>query len=136
MTPTALDRARVLLVEDYDDARELYALCLRSSGFDVVEAATGAEALALAHGTRPDLIVMDMLLPGIDGWQATAELKGDPRTRDIPIVALTAHVLREERERIASLGCDAFLAKPCLPPELIRTVRRLLGHDPDAMRPC
>ena len=63
-----------------------------------------------------------------DGWQATAELKSDPRLKHVPIVALTAHALSDERERIARLGCDAFLAKPCLPPDLIRTVDRILGR--------
>jgi CheY-like chemotaxis protein len=71
---------------------------------------------------------MDLLLPGMDGWQATAELKSDPRVKHVPIVALTAHAFSDERERIASLGCDEFLAKPCLPPDLIRTVDRILGR--------
>jgi two-component system cell cycle response regulator DivK len=123
-----LDRFRILLVEDFDDARELYSTCLRSSGYEVIEAATGMEAVALARSASPDLILMDLLLPGMDGWQATAELKGDPRLRHVPIVALTAHALSDERERIARLGCDAFLAKPCLPPDLIRTVDRILGR--------
>jgi two-component system cell cycle response regulator DivK len=123
-----LDRFRILLVEDFDDARELYSTCLRSSGYEVIEAATGIEAVALARSASPDLILMDLLLPGMDGWQATAELKRDPRVRHVPIVALTAHALSDERERIARLGCDAFLAKPCLPPDLIRTVDRILGR--------
>jgi CheY-like chemotaxis protein len=121
-------RLTILLVEDFDDARELYSTCLRSSGYDVIEAATGADAVALARSVTPDLILMDMLLPGIDGWQATAELKNDPQLRHVPIVALTAHALSDERERIAKLGCDGFLAKPCLPPDLIRTVDRILGR--------
>jgi len=122
------ERFTILLVEDFDDARELYSTCLRASGYDVIEAATGADAVALARSASPDLILMDMLLPGIDGWQATAELKKDPALKHVPIVALTAHALSDERERIASLGCDGFLAKPCLPPDLIRTVDRLLGR--------
>jgi len=123
-----IGRLKILLVEDFDDARELYSICLRSSGYDVIEAATGTEALVLARSASPDLILMDLLLPGMDGWQATAELKGDPLVKHVPIVALTAHALTDERERIASLGCDAFLAKPCLPPDLIRTVDRILGR--------
>jgi len=118
----------ILLVEDYDDARELYSACLRSSGYHVIEAATGNDAVALARSAMPNLILMDLLLPGMDGWQATAELKSDPRLKHVPIVALTAHALSDERERIARLGCDAFLAKPCLPPDLIRTVDRILGR--------
>ena len=123
-----VDRFRILLVEDFDDARELYSTCLRSSGYDVIEAATGTDAIALARSASPDLILMDLLLPGMDGWQATAELKSDPRLKHVPIVALTAHAFSDERERIANLGCDAFLAKPCLPPDLIRTVDRILGR--------
>lgn len=122
------DRPTILLVEDFDDARELYSTCLRSSGYDVIEAATGNDAVALARSARPNLILMDLLLPGMDGWQATAELKSDPQLKDVPIVALTAHALTDERERITRLGCDAFLAKPCLPPDLIRTVDRILGR--------
>lgn len=128
MTQSPGGRFRILLVEDFDDARELYSMCLDSSGYDVIEASTGEDALALARTSAPDLILMDMLLPGMDGWQATAELKADPRTQHIPIVALTAHALSDERDRVASLGCEAFLAKPCLPPDLIRTVARILGR--------
>lgn len=124
------ERFTILLVEDFDDARELYSTCLRSCGYDVIEAATGSDAVALARSALPHLILMDLLLPGMDGWQATAELKSDPRLRHVPIVALTAHAFSDERERIASLGCDAFLAKPCLPPDLIRTVDRILGRSP------
>ena len=123
-----LGRLTILLVEDFDDARELYSTCLRSSGYDVIEAATGNDAVALARSASPHLILMDLLLPGMDGWQATAELKKDPRLKHVPIVALTAHAFSDERERIANLGCDAFLAKPCLPPDLIRTVDRILGR--------
>ena len=107
----------MLLVEDFADARELYATCLRMSGYDVVEAGDGSEALDLARSTAPDLILMDMSLPGLNGWEATAELKRDQRTR---------HVLDDERDRIVGLGCERFLAKPCLPPDLIRTVSEVL----------
>ena len=123
-----VDRFRILLVEDFDDARELYSTCLRSFGYDVIEAATGTDAVALARSESPDLILMDLLRPGMDGRQATAELKSDPRLKHVPIVALTAHAFSDERERIALLVCDAFLAKPCLPPDLIRTVDRILGR--------
>jgi len=125
------DAAREMLESFVDDElANRYALSrvLVQAGYDVIEAATGMEAVALARSASPDLILMDLLLPGMDGWQATAELKRDPRVRHVPIVALTAHALSDERERIARLGCDAFLAKPCLPPDLIRTVDRILGR--------
>jgi CheY-like chemotaxis protein len=117
----------ILLVEDFDDARELYAICLRAAGYDVLEVSTGEEAIRLAREQTTDLILMDMALPGIDGWEATAILKGDERTRMIPVIALTAHALRDERERMAEIGCDGFLAKPCLPPDLIHAVDRILN---------
>lgn len=132
MTTTDGKARSILLVEDFDDARELYALCLRAAGYTVVEVSTGEEAIRLARERRTDLILMDMALPGIDGWEATAVLKGDERTRDIPVIALTAHALRDERERMAEIGCDGFLAKPCLPPDLVQEVGRILDARPAA----
>ena len=116
----------ILLVDDYQDGREMYADSLRFAGYRTLEASSGPEALELALDRRPSLILMDLSLPGIDGWEVTARLKKDARTRHIPIVALTAHALQEERERAERAGCDAFVAKPCLPEELLAEVQRLL----------
>jgi two-component system cell cycle response regulator DivK len=116
----------ILLVDDYQDGREMYADSLRFAGYRTLEASSGPEALQLAVDRRPDLILMDLSLPGIDGWEVTARLKKDARTQHIPIVALTAHALREERDRAERAGCDAFVAKPCLPDELLAEVQRLL----------
>ena len=116
----------ILLVDDYQDGREMYADSLRFAGYRTLEASSGPEALQLALDRRPSLILMDLSLPGIDGWEVTARLKKDTRTRHIPIVALTAHALQEERERAERAGCDAFVAKPCLPEELLAEVQRLL----------
>jgi two-component system cell cycle response regulator DivK len=116
----------ILLVDDYQDGREMYADSLRFAGYRTLEASSGPEALQLAVDRRPNLILMDLSLPGIDGWEVTARLKKDARTRHIPIVALTAHALQEERERAERAGCDAFVAKPCLPEELLTEVQRLL----------
>jgi CheY-like chemotaxis protein len=116
----------ILLVDDYQDGREMYADSLRFAGYRTLEASSGPEALQLALDRRPSLILMDLSLPGIDGWEVTARLKKDARTRHIPIVALTAHALQEERERAERAGCDAFVAKPCLPEELLTQVQRLL----------
>jgi CheY-like chemotaxis protein len=123
-----LAKSRVLLVDDFEDARELYAACLRSAGYETLEAATGLEALAMAQDQLPDLILMDLALPGMDGWEVTSRLKQDPQTRHIPIIALTAHALESERERTRQVGCDGFLTKPCLPPELVGEVARMLGR--------
>lgn len=117
----------ILLVDDYDDARVMYGHYLRMSGYDPIEAATGEEALELAHARVPDLILLDMSLPGVDGWEVTTELKRDPRTSHIPIVALTAHALKSERRRAEQAGCDGFLAKPCAPPDLLAEIARLLA---------
>lgn len=117
----------VLVVDDYEDARVLCAEYLRCSGFRVVEAATGQEALDKAFELRPDLVLMDLSLPGIDGWQATRRLKDDQRTRHIPILALTGHNVRLQ-ELVDRAGCDGYLTKPCMPEQLVGEVNRLLAH--------
>jgi two-component system, cell cycle response regulator DivK len=119
--------ALILLVDDYQDGREMYADALTFSGFRALEASSGLEALQLAIDRLPDLILMDLSLPGMDGWEVTQRLKKDARTKHIPIIALTAHALTEERERAEAAGCDGFLAKPCLPDELLAEVRRVLS---------
>lgn len=121
---------RVLVVDDYRDAREMYAEYLRFAGFLVAEAATGLEAVEKAFEAQPDIILMDLSLPIMDGCEATRHLKADPRTAAIPIVALTGHALAGYPERAREAGCDAFLAKPCLPEDLIVEIRRLLRRLP------
>lgn len=117
----------ILLVDDYEDARVMYGHFLRMSGFEPLEASTGEEALELACARLPDLILLDMSLPGIDGWEVTTQLKRNATTKHIPIVALTAHALQSERQRTERAGCDGFLAKPCAPPDLLAEITRLLG---------
>jgi CheY-like chemotaxis protein len=121
-------RQQILLVEDYADAREMYAEYLRFSGFDVVEAANGIEALSLAGSVPPDIILMDLCLPVMDGWEATRKLKADQKTAGIPIVALTGQVLDGLTEGARKAGCDALIEKPCPPEDLVREVRRLLSR--------
>jgi CheY-like chemotaxis protein len=120
------DRSRVLVVDDYADAREMYSEYLQFSGFDVVEAANGMEALQRAVEDRPDIILMDLSLPVMDGWEATRRLKADGRTADIPVVALTGHALAGISEGAMRAGCDAFVTKPCLPEDLVREIRKVL----------
>jgi CheY-like chemotaxis protein len=120
-------RPLVLLVEDQSDLRRLYAEQLTISGFDVIEAVDGAQAIAHTTGQAPDVVLMDLSLPGIDGWEATRRLKGDERTSHIPVVALTAHDGAPELERATSAGCDWFVPKPCPPDALIAEVRRVLS---------
>ena len=116
----------ILVVDDYEDAREMYAEYLRFCGFRVAEARNGNEALEQAFALMPDLILMDLSLPGMDGWEATRQLKADERTRQIPVVALTGHALAGASEGARRAGCDSFVTKPCLPDDLVVEVRRML----------
>src|ERR1700719_1054122 len=120
------ERPRVLVVDDYPDAREMYSEYLEFSGFDVIEAANGMEALQRAADATPDIILMDLSLPVMDGWVATRRLKADVRTASIPVVALTGHALAGISEGAKKAGCDAFITKPCLPEDLVKEIRRML----------
>ena len=123
---TQPDSPLILVVDDYQDAREMYAEYLQFSGFRVAEARNGNEAVAQAFSLRPDLILMDLSLPGMDGWEATRVLKADDRTKHIPVVALTGHALAGASEGARKAGCDSFVTKPCLPDDLVVEVRRML----------
>ena len=100
------------------------------SGFDVIEAGNGAEALQHTADRWPDVVLMDLSLPVMDGWEATRRLKSDKRTAHIPVVALTAHDGSGELQRATRAGCDWFVPKPCLPHDLIEEVRRVLDRGP------
>jgi two-component system cell cycle response regulator DivK len=117
----------ILVVDDYQDAREMYAEYLQFSGFRVAEAKNGNEAVEKAFALKPDLILMDLSLPGMDGWEATRRLKADDATRRIPVVALTGHALAGASEGAKKAGCDSFVTKPCLPDDLVVEVRRMLN---------
>jgi two-component system cell cycle response regulator DivK len=117
----------VLLAEDFEDARELYRDYLEFSGFDVHTAGNGREAITMAIALQPDVILMDASMPVLDGWQATRELKQNPATRHIPILALTAHAFDDARKQAAAVGCDGFVTKPCLPDDLVTRVRAILS---------
>ena len=117
----------ILVVDDYEDAREMYSEYLAYCGFRVAEARNGNEALEQAFALKPDLILMDLSLPGMDGWEATRVLKSDERTMHIPIVALTGHALAGASEGAKKAGCDSFVTKPCLPDDLVVEVRRMLS---------
>ena len=104
--------AYILLVEDTQDNRAIAELILRDAGHTVLSVADGESGLAAASALHPDLILMDLALPLVDGWEATRRLKADPATRDIPVVAFTAHVLQEDADRAREAGCVAVIAKP------------------------
>ncbi len=118
----------VLVVDDFQDNREMFAEFLSLSGFRVAEASTGREAIDRGFELLPDVILMDLSLPELDGWEATRQLKNDPRTRHIPIVALTGHALADHSREAREAGCDAFLTKPCLPEVLVVEIRRMLDR--------
>lgn len=116
----------VLLAEDFEDARELYRDYLEFSGFSVHAVGNGREAIEHATALQPDLILMDASMPVLDGWQATRELKRNPLTQHIPVLALTAHAFDDARQQAAAVGCDGFVTKPCLPDDLVSRVRQTL----------
>jgi CheY-like chemotaxis protein len=118
---------KLLLVEDNEDNRIIYSTVLRHIGYTVIEALDGVQAIALARSELPDLILMDISLPEVDGWEATRILRADPATRAIPIIALTAHALADDRERATAVGFTSYLAKPVEPRAVAAEVRRWIG---------
>lgn len=125
----------VLLVEDNEDNRIIYATALRYAGYRVIEAITGTEGVRRARDHVPDLILMDISVPELDGWEATAVIKADPRTRHIQVVAVTAHALPGDEERSLEAGCDGYLAKPIPPAALLADVDRRLSRDSSSYFP-
>ena len=119
--------AKILLVEDNELNRDMLSRRLSRRGYLVVEATDGEAALALAASERPDLILMDMSLPVLDGWEATRRLKAAPATRPIPVIALTAHAMVDDRERSLEAGCDDFDTKPVEIERLLGKIARLLS---------
>jgi CheY-like chemotaxis protein len=127
--------ARILLVEDNEMNRDMLSRRLVRRGFEVLLAVDGEQGMALATSAAPDLILMDMSLPVLDGWEATRRLKADGATRAIPVIALTAHALSGEREKALGAGCDDFDTKPIDLPRLLEKIEALLRRPP-AARPA
>ena len=118
---------KILLVEDQEMNRDMLSRRLKKRGYEVSIAVDGAEGLEKARAEAPELILMDMSLPVIDGWEATRQLKADQATRGIPVVALTAHAMSTDREKALEAGCDAYETKPVELPRLLETIEKLLG---------
>lgn len=116
----------VLLVEDNPHNRKIFSGMLVHAGYAVVEAEDGHQALAAVEKALPDVILMDLSIPGVDGWEVTRRLKADPRTQKVPIIALTAHAMRGDEERARAAGCDHYLAKPISPKKVVEEVRKIL----------
>lgn len=127
MTNESSQGARILLVEDNELNRDMLSRRLQRRGFQVTTAIEGEGAIEQAKTMKPDLILMDMGLPGLNGWDATRRLKADPETAPIPVVALTAHAMSGDREQALSAGCNAFETKPVELDRLLNTIHRLLS---------
>jgi two-component system, cell cycle response regulator DivK len=125
MTATSHDRPLVLIVDDYQDCRDMYGIYLSLVGFQVLKATDGPEALRLAQDALPDVILMDISLPGLDGYEVTRRLKDERATRPIPIIALTAQTPAHP-EVMRSRGFETTITKPCLPEALASEVRRVI----------
>jgi len=117
---------KILLVEDNEDNREMLSRRLARKGYEVVEAVDGGEGVAQAALSKPDLILMDMSLPVLDGWEATRQIKSNPATRSIPIIALTAHAMAGDRDMAVDAGCDDYDTKPIDLPRLLAKIESLL----------
>jgi len=117
---------RILLVEDNEMNRDMLSRRLSRRGYEILIAADGAEGIAKAASERPDLILMDMSLPVVDGWSATRQIKSDPATQSIPVIALTAHAMAGDREKALAAGCDDYDTKPIEFDRLLGKIAALL----------
>jgi CheY-like chemotaxis protein len=120
----------ILVVDDFDDNRELYASTIAEAGYAVEQASNGHEALEKIGATRPAVIIMDLSMPVVDGWQATRAIKADPRTADIVVIAVTGHATNYGLQQAKDAGAEAVLTKPCLPEDLLATIRALMPPSP------
>ena len=118
---------RVLVIEDHEENRRIVRLLLGSAGIDMIEAVTGEEGVVKAEQERPDLILMDIQLPGLDGYEATRRIKGNPALRHIPIIVVTSYALSGDDVKAFEAGCDAYVTKPFVPRDLLAKIREYLG---------
>ena len=119
--------AKILLVEDNEMNRDMLSRRLTRKGYEVAIAVDGEQGVAMARAEAPDLILMDMSLPVLDGWEATRQLKAAPETQAIPVIALTAHAMAGDREKAVEAGCDDYDIKPIEMPRLLEKIEALLG---------
>jgi two-component system cell cycle response regulator DivK len=117
---------RILVVEDTEDNRRIIRDLLTNAGYDLLEAATGVEGVRMAKEHRPDLILMDIQLPELDGYQATRRIRADPACASIPIIAVTSYALSGDEAKTRAAGCDGYVAKPFSPRQLLAKVREFL----------
>ena len=120
--------AKILIVEDNEMNRDMLSRRLARRGYQIAIAVDGEEGIAAAKSGSPDLILMDMSLPVVDGWEATRRLKAEPPTRAIPVIGLTAHAMAGDREKVLAAGCDDYDTKPIELPRLLQKIEALLGR--------
>jgi len=118
---------QLLIVDDDKNTREGYRTYLSNAGFEVFALERGADALAFARSAAPDLVVLDLALPDLDGWEVARRLKSDEATTSIPVIALSGHSRQHEKVSALRAGCDVYLTKPCQPAQLLSAIRKLLG---------
>ena len=118
---------RILVVEDTEDNRRILRDLLTHAGFELIEAHDGEEGVRAASRERPDLILMDIQLPGVDGYEATRRIKANPETAHIPVIAVTSHALSTDQAKALAVGCNAYVAKPFSPREILAKVREFVG---------
>src|SRR5215831_4621625 len=118
---------RILVVEDNEENRNIMRDLLDSAGYEMIEALTGEDGVTLAERERPDLILMDIQLPGLDGYEATRRIKANPALRPIPIIAVTSYALSGDDQKALAAGCDAYVTKPFSPRALLGKIREYLG---------
>jgi two-component system, cell cycle response regulator DivK len=128
-------RGPVLVVEDDVETRLAYRTLLEHAGWQVTEAGNGEDALRLAGVARPSLVVVDISIPGVDGWETTRRLKSGERTQGVPVLLVTGHALDADRQRANALGCDGYLVKPIAPQELLDEVERLAASSAGPLMP-
>lgn len=128
MPQTDADSKLILLVEDNLHNRRIFSGILRHYGYEVREAVNGAEAVEMARSLVPDLILMDLSLPVMDGWEATRQIKSVSELAKIPVIALTAHAMAGDEDRAREVGCDGYLSKPISPTKVVEEVQRFIGE--------
>jgi len=120
---------RILVVEDQEDLRAILRDFLTSAGYDIVEASDGIEGVAKARSARPDIILMDIQLPGLDGYEAIREIKADPNHKSTPIIAVSSFAMKGDEEKARASGCDSYVTKPYSPVKLLGLIRSFLGEN-------
>jgi two-component system cell cycle response regulator DivK len=120
---------RILVVDDHEDNRQILRVLLASAGYVMIEAQNGETALAAALSERPDLILMDIQLPDLDGYEVTRRIKSNPRSHDVPIIAVTSYALSDDEQKALAAGCIAYVAKPYSPMQLLAKIKKYLAPD-------